>query len=167
MWWDKNHWRNRHKWKKQIERRQRRAAIPIDVKRKWRRIWLGYGLSLLVIVCVYLSGLEYTERHTPPPRPEVKLDLLADAHDFGRVKQGKILRHAFVVRNLGDKELVLRRRSRKKTEPIRIRPNSSAEVVVMLNTANRWRHTRREEVYMTNDPEQKYVRLTVTALVGD
>lgn len=160
-------WRKKYKFKPKYKKPKQEK--PLDVKQKWRRIWAGYGLAMFVIGCVYLSGLEYAERNTPPPRPDVKVELMANAHDFGRVKQGDLLRHAFVVRNAGSKELVLRRHTRgrrKQDEPIRIRPNGFTEVVVTMNTANRWSRTRRQEVYITNDPEQKVLRLTVTAMVG-
>ena len=93
-----------------------------------------------------------------PARPAGPvLALAAERHDFGRVQQGELVKHTFVLTNDGSQDLLITgvKPSCGCTAPAwprqPIRPGEKAEIQVTFNTAGKL------------GPQQKYISLSTNA----
>ncbi len=57
-------------------------------------------LTLVILLILFLSSLLYAKESGGP-----LLNIQQDTYDFGKVMEGKILEHAFLVKNMGSEEL--------------------------------------------------------------
>jgi len=139
--------------------------MNLCVKDGWHWFLWVYPGSLLVFGAWYL-GRPFAQAAIEPrtDRPP-RVELPAELHDVGRVREGVIVHHHFVVRNTGDRELVLRRRFQKNEKPIRIAPGEAEALKVTLRTKGWSGRIRKMIRYTTNSPDRREIRLTMTALV--
>lgn len=136
------------------------AVVPV--------LLLG-ALSAWWLVSVAASGLANDgQKHGPDPR----IVLPAEAHDFGAVRQGAVLRTTFSVENSGARRLILVER----TQGCCDGPEDPRTVVVAPGQRKRLDFEvdtglwcgKMEEVfeYTTNDPTRPHFALTLTASVS-
>ena len=52
-------------------------------------------------------SLAYAEDGTLPPQPAGRLEVPMPVYDAGKVERGALLRHAFLVKNIGTAELAI------------------------------------------------------------
>lgn len=94
-------------------------------------------------------------------------------HDFGKVKQGSILKYDFILSNLGSEMLELENVHAScgctvvKPDKNTIKPGETAKLAVSFNTSGREGNQKKEIYVFSNDPVNKEEVLTITAEVYD
>lgn len=125
----------------------------------------------LLPVLLLLAGCEQGEiaqvESLRPPRAS----FAAPTHDFGRVEQGAVVRHAFRLRNEGDVDLnvVGTRAACDCAVDVKARtvaPGDSATIDVTFDTAAVHGPQERTVTVYTNDPQQRTLLLAMQGEVG-
>ncbi len=101
------------------------------------------------------------------------LVLLCTEHDFGTVSQGVVVRTAFLIRNAGNRRLVLFQEQERccgqlsDLPPVIVAAGQTEELAVEVDTGQWYGRMERTISYTTNDPIVPRFGLKVTADVGD
>jgi hypothetical protein len=129
-----------------------------------RKLWLvGVLFCLVLIAPLVVTG------ETPSGTP--KIDLPRESWDFGKVKEGPVLKHTFTVKNIGTAELELQAYPgcrvciSPELSSNKILPESKAELDVFFYTKGKSGAIDSFAMIRSNDPEQPVLKITVKAFV--
>ena len=126
-----------------------------------------YILSALVItlILIVIPGLLSARPKGP------RLELKETAYDFGQVKEGDIVTHVFIFKNIGDEPLMINRVRTtcgctavllsQKT----LNPGEKGKLEVKFNTRGYEGRLSRYIYLETNDPRQPKVQITIKATI--
>jgi hypothetical protein len=125
--------------------------------------WVGLAIESLA---VNLGAA----RHVSGAAGEPIVELGCMAHDFGVVTAGPTLEATFVLRNVGDARLIVRKldgscECLSGSEQIVVQPGESRALTVRLDTAKAIGPMRMELHYFTSDPVRPAFTLVVSAEV--
>lgn len=138
---------------------------------RWRRVIAIYIIGGMLCTGMYVAGQAYVVRGRMDNRPATHSRIAVGRlrHDFGRVRPGTTLRHAFKIENNGPGNFALQRRDRdrdgKKAEKIVIPPGESRRVEFTLRAPGRPGRMQEFVDWSTNDPDRPRIRFTAIATV--
>lgn len=122
-------------------------------------------MKKFVIIYLFVTAVILAQFQTPKIVPKEK------EYNFGKIKEGDVVSHNFVLYNAGSKDLVIGRVKAScgctAADPSKttLSPGDSASVEVKFNSAHR-RGAQRKYVYIfSNDPDLPQLRLVFTAFV--
>lgn len=100
-----------------------------------------------------------------------KVEIAKKVWDFGEIKQGDKVTHAFVVRNNGKSELIIRKVKAScgctaiKPSKTVLSPGETTEVVAEFNSAHKTGRQNKSVTIVTNDPKSTTLMLRITGNV--
>ncbi len=118
------------------------------------------------------------EEYFPPMTPEEmeqapKLKFAESVHDFGKIKQGDIVKTDFVFTNTGKSDLNIRKTKStcgctvSKPEKETLSPGESAKISVSFNSAGRRGAQQKAVTIFSNDPSAPTQRITIKAFIEE
>jgi hypothetical protein len=116
------------------------------------------------------------EEFFPPLSPEELtlapvLQMELSAIDFGRIRQGNVLRREITIKNTGAKELRIKSVQGNcscitaQVEPVRINAGEEGKLQVSLNTEGRTGIQQKAVTVYSNDPKNPVQRVTITGYI--
>ena len=100
-----------------------------------------------------------------------RIDIPKETWNFGKVKEGKILKHTFIIKNVGSTELELNAYPGCRTcispelSQNNIPPKGKADLHITLYTTGKSGEIEAYTMIQSNDPKQPVKKITVKAFV--
>ena len=118
------------------------------------------------------------EEYFPPMTAEElaqapKLEFGKNIHDFGKIKQGEVVKTEFLFTNTGKSDLNIRKTKStcgctvSKPEKETLAPGESAKIVVSFNSAGRRGAQQKAVTVFSNDPKAPTQRITIKAFIEE
>lgn len=139
----------------------------------WRRIALAYLIGGLILVALWFGLRSYLHTSSASLSSGAEPRLFAEElfHDFGRVQEGTVLEHEFVLVNKGAGRAVLNRKlcgscADDTGSPTTILPaGDTVRIPVVVTTDDRSGSLKETVTLTTSDPSRPRIELTVSAVI--
>ena len=149
--------------------RQRRISSGLMSLLSTIRDFTSFFSVSLIVVGLLLVGQVYAEGATKPNTP--KLQLVAPVFDFGTVSQGTVVKHEFLIKNVGNADLKLEKLvpgcgcTASSVSSDTVPPSGEERILVEFDTTGFAGEKLKSVRIYSNDPEVSVAVLTVKGFV--
>ncbi len=123
-----------------------------------RFFWAGVAVFLV------LAGFSLSQERKGP-----RISVVEPNFDFGFAPEGAVMVHEYVIRNIGDEDLVIKRVRTTcgcATAPVKktvLAPGEETTVTIIFNSTRYFHKTSKAAIISTNDPERPSEKITFVA----